>query len=156
VQAADPEQPIANLATLEQAADASLQGRRILLSLVTLFSAIALLLAAIGLYGVMAYTVAQRTREIGIRIALGAGVGRVIRLVLHDGLKLVVLGVLLGGAAGVGAARLIAAQLYSTSQNDPLVFVLVAVVLTGAALLACWLPAHRATRVNPTEALRAE
>lgn len=156
VQGADPEQPIANLATLEQAADGSLQGRRVMLSLVGLFAAVALLLAAIGIYGVMAYTVAQRTREIGIRIALGAGVARVLGLVLRDGLRLVALGLVIGAAASYGAARLIAAQLYSTSQTDPLVLGLVAIVLAGAATAACGLPAHRATRVNPTEALRAE
>lgn len=156
VQSVDPEQPIGNLATLDQAAAATLQGRRILLALVALFAGVALLLAAVGIYGVMAYTVQQRTREIGIRVALGAGVGRIVSLVLRDGLRLVVLGLALGALASYGAARLIASQLYSTSQADPLVLAAVALVLLAAALAACWLPARRATRVNPIEALRAE
>jgi len=156
VQSVDPELPIANLTTLAQVADASLQNRRILLTLVGLFAAVALLLAAIGIYGVMAYTVAQRTREIGIRIALGASMPHVIGLVLRDGLKLVALGIGVGAVASYGAARLIASQLYSTSQTDPLVLLLVAVVLVAVALFACWLPARRATRVDPVTALRAE
>jgi putative ABC transport system permease protein len=156
VQSVDSEQPIANLTTLAQVADASLQNRRILLTLVGLFAAVALLLAAIGIYGVMAYSVAQRTREIGIRIALGASVPHVIGLVLRDGLQLVALGIGIGAVASYGAARLIASQLYSTSQTDPLVLLLVAVVLVAVALFACWLPARKATRVDPVTALRAE
>ena len=156
VQSVDPAQPIANLTTLAQAADASLQNRRILLILVSLFAGVALLLAAIGIYGVMAYTVAQRTREIGIRIALGASVPQIIRLMLRDGLRLVALGLGIGAAASYGAARLIASQLYSTSQTDPVVLAVVAVVLVAVASFAAWLPARRATRVNPVEALRAE
>lgn len=156
VQAVDPAQPIANLATLEQAAQASLQNRRIMLSLVSLFAAIALSLAAIGLYGVMAYTVAQRTRELGIRIALGAGMQRVISLVLRDGLRLVGLGLVIGALASFGAARLIASQLYGTSGADPLVIGIVTGVLLITATLACWVPAQRAMRVDPIEALRSE
>ncbi len=156
IKAVDPDIPIANLTVLSAAVENSLQGRRTVLTLLMIFAATALLLACVGLYGVMAYSVAQRTREMGIRLALGAGARRVIGLVLRDGFKLVGLGLVIGTAASFGAARLIASQLYSTSQNDPLVFALVIVVLTAVALLACWLPAHRATRLNPVEALRAE
>jgi predicted permease len=156
VQAVDPEQPIADLTTLEQAVNNSLQTRRVMLTLLGIFAATALLLACIGIYGVMAYAVSQRTREFGIRIALGAGVPSVLRLVLGDGLKLVGLGLGLGAAASYGAARLLTSQLYSTSSNDLLVFLLVALVLLSVGFFACWIPARRATRVNPVEALRAE
>ena len=156
VQAVDAELPVADLTTLEETVNNSLQYRRIMVTLLGIFAAVALLLACIGIYGVMAYAVSQRTRELGIRIALGAGVPRVLRLVLGDGLKLVGLGLGLGAAASLGATRLLASQLYSTSSVDPLVFSLVAVVLLGVALFACWIPAQRATRVNPVEALRAE
>jgi predicted permease len=156
VQKVDSEQPIAYVTTLEEAIDASLQSRRITLTLVTLFAIVALALAAIGIYGLMAYSVSRRTREIGIRMALGAGVAGVISLVVRDGVRLVLLGLGIGALAGYGAARLIQGLLYATSSVDPVVFAAVAVVLIGAALLACWLPARRATHVNPVDALRAE
>ncbi len=152
----DPEQPIANLGTLENSVDNSVQVSRVVLTLVGLFAATALFLACIGIYGVMAYSVAQRTRELGIRIALGADISRVIRLVLRDGMKLVLLGLAIGAAASLGAGRLLSSQLYRVSSTDPLVFALVALVLVAVALAACWLPARRATRVDPVEALRAE
>ena len=156
VLAVDPEQPIANLGTLEQSVGNSVQTSRIVLTLVGLFAATALVLACIGIYGVMAYTVAQRTREMGIRIALGAGAGQVVALVLRDGMKLVVLGLLAGALASLGAGQLLSSQLYQVTGRDPLVFTLVALVLLGVALLACWLPARKATRVDPVTALRAE
>jgi putative ABC transport system permease protein len=105
---------------------------------------------------VMAYSVSQRTRELGIRIALGAGVPSVLKLVLSDGLKLVGLGLALGAIASYGAGQALASQLYATSSGDPLVFILVAFVLLGVALFACWIPARRATHINPVEALRSE
>ena len=156
VQAVDPQQPIANLATLTDAVERSLQGRRTMLTLLLIFAGTALLLACVGIYGVIAYSVSQRTREMGIRIALGAGTVRVVSLVVRDGLKLVFLGVAAGALASFGAGKLLAAQLYATSGSDPVVFALVAALLLVVALLACWLPARRATRVNPVEALRAE
>jgi len=156
VQAVDPQMPVAHLAALSDAVDNSLQGRRTVMTLLVIFAATALLLACIGIYGVMAYSVAQRTREMGIRIALGAGVGQVIRLVLRDGLKLVLVGVLIGGAGSLGVGQLLSSQLYGVSGQDPLVFSLVAFVLLAVALVACWLPARRATRVDPVAALRAE
>jgi predicted permease len=156
VQAVDPEQPIANLGTLEQSVGNSVQVSRIMLTLVGLFAATALVLACIGIYGVMTYSVAQRTREMGIRIALGAGVGQVITLVLRDGMRLVLLGLAIGVLGSLGAGRLLANQLYRVTSTDPIVFTLVTLVLVGVALLACWLPARRATQVDPVTALRAE
>lgn len=156
VQAVDSEQPIANLTTLDDAVDASLQFRRIVLTLVLIFAVVALALAAIGVYGLMAYAVSRRTRELGIRIALGAGMSRVIGLVLRDGVGLVVLGLAIGALVSLGATRLIQGLLYATSSTDPTVFLMVAVVLIAVALFACWGPARHATRVNPVEALRAE
>jgi ABC-type antimicrobial peptide transport system permease subunit len=110
-----------------------------MLTLLGVFAATALVLACIGLYGVMAYAVTQRTREMGIRIALGAGAGQVIALVMRAGMKLVLIGLGIGAACSVGA-----------------VFGLVALALLTATMAACWLPARKATRVNPVEALRAE
>jgi len=152
----DPEQPVANLGTLEQAVGNSIQVSKVILTLVGLFAAIALVLACIGIYGVMAYSVAQRTREMGIRLALGAGTGQVTTLVLRDGMKLVLLGLGLGAIASLGAGQLLASQLYRVTGTDPLVFTLVALVLVGVALLACWLPARKATKINPLDALRSE
>ncbi|HVU32087.1 MAG TPA: ABC transporter permease [Opitutaceae bacterium] len=157
VLAVDREQPIANLSTLDEAVERSLQTRRMMLTLVTLFAAIALALSALGIYGVMAYSVSNRTREIGIRMALGAGISRVLALVMGDGVRLVATGLALGAVGSYVAARLIGSTLlYATSSGDPLVFTLVALVLLGVALLASWIPARRATHINPVEALRAE
>ena len=156
VQAVDPEQPLANLATLVDTVERSLQNRRTILTLLLVFAGTALVLACLGIYGVMAYSVAQRTREMGIRIALGAGVGQVIGLILRDGMKLVLTGVGIGAVASLGAGQLLSSQLYHVTGQDPLTFGLVAVVLLAVALLACWLPARRATRVDPVTALRAE
>ncbi len=156
VQAVDPDQPIANLGTLEQSVGKTLQARRIMLTLLSVFAVAALVLACIGIYGVMAYAVAQRTREMGIRIALGAGSGQVIELVLRDGMKLVLVGLGLGVVGSLGAGLLLSSQLYRVHWADPLVLTLVAFALLAAALLACWLPARRATRVDPVIALRAE
>jgi predicted permease len=125
IHAVDPEQPIANLRTLEQSVDNSLQTRRTVLTLLAIFAGTALSLACIGIYGVMAYSVAQRTREMGIRIALGAGTGQVVKLVLRDGLRLVLIGLLIGALGGFGAGRLIASLLYNVSATDPIVFLVV-------------------------------
>jgi predicted permease len=156
IHAVDPEQPIANLRTLEQSVENSLQTRRVVLTLLAIFAVTALFLACIGIYGVMAYSVAQRTREMGIRIALGAGTGQVVTLVLRDGLRLVLIGLLIGALAGFGAGRLIASLLYNVKATDPIVFLVVSLVLLSVALLACWLPARKATQVDPIEALRTE
>jgi predicted permease len=156
VQRIDPDQPLANLSTLEQSVALSLQSRQSIITLLGLFSGVALVLACIGIYGVTALTVSQRTREMGIRIALGAASGQVMSLVLGDGLKLVSIGLGLGLLGSLGAGRALGSQLYQISWFDPLVLAGVVCALLAVASLACWLPARRATRINPLEALRAE
>ena len=156
VQRIDPDQPLANLGTLEQSVALSLRPRKSIITLLGLFSCVALVLACIGIYGVTAYTVSQRTREVGIRIALGAASGQVMSLVLGDGLKLVAVGLVLGLLGSLGAGRALGSQLYQINWFDPLVFAGVICALLATSALACWLPARRATRVNPIIALRAE
>ena len=128
--------------------------RRLSMFLSTGFSFLALMLAAIGIYGVMAYHVAQRTGEIGIRMALGAQRGDVLRMILTSGAWLVGIGLVIGLAASLAMARVLAAQLYHLSPYDPFVFCIIPLVLIGVAFLACWLPARRASRVDPLVALR--
>ncbi len=156
IQGVDPEQPIANLGTLEQSVANTLRTRRIMLTLLGVFAATALILACVGIYGVMAYAVTQRTREMGIRMALGAGANQVVALVMRSGLKLVLIGLGIGAVCSVGVGFLIASQLYNVSKIDPTVFGLVALALLTATMVACWLPARRATLISPVEALRAE
>jgi ABC-type antimicrobial peptide transport system permease subunit len=122
----------------------------------TAFGALALLLAAIGLYSVIAYNVAQRTHELGVRMALGAQAGDVVRLVVREGIGFGIAGVVIGGAIALGAGRWLAPLLFEESPRDPTVFAIVAVALLGVALAASWLPALRASRVEPTKALRYE
>ena len=120
------------------------------------FGALALGLAAVGLYGVVSYGVAQRTREIGIRMALGADTRSIVRQLVAGGLKLVVVGGVLGLATAVAAVRLLGGLLFEVSVLDPLTFLAVPLVLGAAALLAGWLPARRASRVHPVTALRTD
>ena len=120
------------------------------------FAGVALLLAAIGLYGVLAYTVTQRTREIGIRTALGAHRSNVIGLVLQQGMKLAGLGILIGLAGAFVVTHFIRSLLFGVAPTDPLTFAVIPVLLATVALLACWLPARRAANVDPMEALRCE
>lgn len=115
-----------------------------------------LLLAALGLYGVMAYSVSQRTGELGLRLALGAAPRDVLRLVMRQGAVLVAVGTGLGAAGALTLARLLAGTLYRVRATDPSTFVVVVLILTGAASVACWLPARRATRISPLAALRSE
>src|SRR5215469_128446 len=126
------------------------------MALMTVFGSVALLLAAIGIYGVMAYTVAQRRQEIGIRMALGAHSGQVRNMVLRDGMILTLAGVVTGLAAAWGSARSTESVLYGVTVHDPLVFVAVPLVLSVVAMLAIWFPAHRASRVDPIDSLRYE
>jgi ABC-type antimicrobial peptide transport system permease subunit len=125
-------------------------------TLLTGFGALALFLAALGIYGVIAYSVSRRTREIGVRLALGAQIADVLLLVLKQGLHLVVIGMVLGIFGAVAAARVLRSFLYSVDPGDPLTFLAVIGVLSAAALVACWLPARRATKVDPIQALRYE
>jgi putative ABC transport system permease protein len=124
--------------------------------LITVFAAVGMILVSVGVYSVIAYTTARRTREIGIRMALGAEGGDVQRLVIKTGLRLVVLGIVIGLAASLGISRLIASQLWGVSAHDPLTLVVVPILLLIIGILACWIPARRATRVSPMKALRYE
>jgi predicted permease len=156
VRQADPDLPLMGVKTqTEQTAEALTQ-ERLFARLSTFFGLVALLLACIGLYGTMAYSVTRKTHEIGIRMALGAGPTGVLRMVIAQGLQLALMGVVIGVAAGFGLTRLIASMMYGISPTDPLTFVAVSVVLIVVASLACFIPARRAMRVDPIIALRYE
>jgi putative ABC transport system permease protein len=152
----DPDQPIAEVVGMQERVRRALDEPRFYSLLLGVFAGAALFLAALGIYGVVSIGVAQRTREIGIRTALGASRRDVLRLVLREGLRLSLLGVAGGVLAAIALTRVLAGLLHEVSATDPLVFALVPVLLTAAALLACYLPARRAARVDPTVALRAE
>lgn len=152
----DPDQPISNVRTLEQIVANSAGQRRLMFVLLSLFAVTAALLAGIGLYGVMAYSVNRRTREIGIRMALGARRGEVLHLVIRQGMRLAIMGVALGLIGALALTRVLAHLLFGVSPKDPITLAAVALLLGAVALLACWLPARRAARVDPMVALRCE
>jgi putative ABC transport system permease protein len=156
VRSVDPDQPISNLAQMEELLSRSVGQRRLSMMLLSLFSGIALVLASVGIYGVMSYSVTQRSRELGVRIALGADRTDVLRLVLKQGMSLAVLGIGIGLAAALALTRLIESQLYGVTATDPATFALVAGVLAATALLANLIPAIRATRLDPAVVLREE
>jgi ABC-type antimicrobial peptide transport system permease subunit len=128
----------------------------VVVSLASLAGVLALALSVMGLYGVTAFVVVQRTYEIGVRMALGARAADVVRLVLRQGLRLVIIGVAIGLSLSVAATRVLAAALFGISPTDPLTFVIITLLLGLVALLACWVPARRATKVDPLVALRHE
>jgi putative ABC transport system permease protein len=152
----NPEQTISNVAPVRSLVRSSLTQPQLYLTLFGLFALLALLLAAIGLYGLIAYSVTQRTREFGIRYALGAQVGDVLRLVMGQGARLTAFGLVIGVLAAAGVARLMETLLFRTRAYDPLVFGGVVFVLAAIGLLAALLPALRATKADPVAALRAE
>ncbi len=156
IRAIDPDQAIDDVATMEQLISSSLATRRLMMGMMTVFAGLALVLASVGIYGVMALTVTQRTRELGIRLALGAERGDVFRLVLGQGALLVAGGVGLGLGGGLVAGRALSSLLYGVGALDVPALALAVVSLSVVALLACFFPARRATRVDPMVALRYE
>jgi putative ABC transport system permease protein len=156
VKSLDPNIPAFNVKTLAQQGSESLTLQRLAATLLGSFGGLALLLAALGIYGVLAYAVRLRTREIGIRMALGAQVADVLRLVFRQGLALTGAGLVVGLAAAVAGTRLLGGFLYDVKPLDPFTFAAVVVLLAIAAVLACWLPARRAARVDPMIAVRYE
>ena len=155
VRAVDPEQPVSNVRTMDEVRDAAVLRPRFLATLLGVFAASAVLLAAVGIYGLMAYTTAQRTQELGVRMALGASRRAVLGLVLGEGARLAVAGVAVGLVAALALTRLISSLLFAVKATDPLTLVAVSVAVTLVAALASWLPARRAARVDPARALRA-
>jgi len=156
VEQIDSREVIYGVQTMNQVIEGSFAARRLSMILLAIFAALALVLSCVGIYGVISYLVGQRTHEIGIRMALGAQRGDVMRLVLGEGVRMALAGVIVGIAAALGLTRLMANQLFGVSAYDPLTFAAVGIVLTLVALLACYLPARRAVRVDPLIALRYE
>ncbi|MGH9832731.1 MAG: ABC transporter permease [Blastocatellia bacterium] len=152
----DKDLPLFRVRTMEQILSASVAGQRFNMLLLAVFAALAMLLAAVGIYGLMSYATAQRTREIGVRLALGARASDVLRLVMKQGLILTISGVAVGLAGAFALTRVMTGLLFGVSATDPVTFTLIAALLTLVALVACWIPARRATKVDPMIALRCE
>jgi len=156
VRGVDPDQPLYRVATLQQTLSESLAPRRLNMLLLAVFAGIALTLATVGIYGVMAFSVTQRTHEIGIRMALGAERRSVLRLIVSQGMRLTLLGVVLGAAGAWALTRFLSGFLFGVPPRDPATFVLVSLLLVIVSVLASYIPARRATRVDPMVALRYE
>jgi putative ABC transport system permease protein len=152
----DPDQPISNIATMSEVLGVEAEQRRMGMIMLAAFAGLALLLASLGIYGVLAYFVTQHTNEIGVRIALGANRRNILALVLKKGMSLTLLGVAIGLAVSFALTRLMSSLLFGVNASDPLTFVVVPLLLSLVALLACWIPARRATKVDPMIALRYE
>jgi putative ABC transport system permease protein len=156
VRSLDRSLPVSNIVTMEQVVADTLWQQRFNLQLIGIFAALAMTLAGVGLYGVMSYSVAQREREVGLRMALGAQARDVMKLVVGQGMKLALAGVALGLLASVALTRLMTTLLFEVSATDFTTYTVIAVLLTAVALVACWIPARRATKVDPVVALRSE
>ena len=156
IRSVDPDQPVSNVATMEEVLGREASQRRLGMIMLTAFAVLAVLLASLGIYGVLAYFVAQHRNEIGVRLALGATPARILLLVLKKGMKLTLLGVAIGLAASFALTRLMTSLLFGVKAVDPLTFAAVPLLLAVVALLACWIPARRAAKVDPMVALRYE
>ena len=156
VWAVDKDQPVSNVRTMDQVFGSAISRERFQALLLGMFAALALVLACVGLYGVISYSVAQRTHEIGVRVALGAQPRDVVRLVIRQGMLLTFTGLVVGIAAGAVATRVLSDMLYGVTTTDPLTFIGVPAFLLLVAFLACYIPARRATRIDPLVALRYE
>jgi putative ABC transport system permease protein len=154
IAAVDPDQPVTKVQTVNQLMDSSRSQPRFTMLLLGVFSATALILAVIGIYGVLSYSVAQRRQEFGIRLALGAERADILRLVVRQGLILAITGIAIGLVAALFFTSLMSSLLYKVAARDPATFILTPLLFVGVALLASYLPARRATKVNPMEALR--
>ena len=156
VLAADSNQPVYNARTMERVINESIAPRRFAMLLLTIFAGVALLLAAVGIYGVMSYAVTQRTHEVGVRIALGASVPDILKLIVGQGMLLVLAGISIGIVGALMLTRLMSSLLYGVSPTDPVTYGALALLLAGIAFVACYIPARRATKVDPMVALRYE
>jgi putative ABC transport system permease protein len=152
----DPRQVIYNVQTMDDVVATSYAARRLTMILLGVFAALALALACVGIYGVTSYLVGQRSSEIGIRMALGAQRRDILQLVLGEGTKMAIIGAAAGIAASLGLTRLMAKQLFGVSAHDPLTYVSVALILMLVAIVACYIPARRAMRVDPMTSFRCE
>jgi ABC-type antimicrobial peptide transport system permease subunit len=156
IRALDPLATVTRISTVEAEIGESMAGRRFQAFLLALFAALALGLAAVGIFGLMFQTVSRRTNEIGVRMALGAQTGDVSRMVLRHGMLLAFAGIALGVVGAIALSRVVRGLLFGVGPADPLSYFVAALLLGGTALVACWLPARRATRVDPVVALRHE
>ena len=152
----DPQLPLYNISVMTTRLESSLGRRKTPMTLLLAFAAVALALSALGIYGVLAYTVSQRTKEIGIRMALGADPARIVRHVLRQGGALIAIGLVVGAAGARGLTRLLASLLYAVEPSDPSVFIAVSILLVVVGSAACLVPSRRATRIDPVTALRHE
>jgi putative ABC transport system permease protein len=150
----DPDQPVTDVKTMEELVDSLSAGQKFTMFLIGTLSVAAFFLALVGIYGVIAYTVAQRTQELGIRMALGAARGDILRLVISRGIMLTLTGIAIGVAGSLALTKVMSSLLYQTSTYDPLAYIASALLFITAALLASYLPARRATKIDPADALR--